>query len=384
MEGSGKVTDFLCRNCRSRLGEAVLRYENMPPLSQKLPTVPDKNGITLNVCECPECGLIQLANEPVSYYREVIRAVGVSPEMADFRRKQFRDYLQKYDLHGKKIFEVGCGAGEYLTLMRDAADPGTDIRGIEFGQETCRQARAAGFQVEQIYLENGNETVDDGKFDGFFILNYLEHLPNLPQVLQAISKNLRPGGCGLVEVPNFDWMLREQLFTEFTIDHLYYFTEKSLRRVLEMHGFDVLSCSCVRYDYILCAEVRKRQGSDFSSFTQVGDALTRELSDFCAPFTRDEVAVWGAGHQAFAVMAAAKLDKKICCVLDSAPFKQGRFSPATGLPIYPPQILANGTVKAVIIMAGSYSDEVADIIKARWGDCFKLALLRGNHLEILT
>ena len=64
-----------------------------------------ETGCNLSVYQCPYCGTIQLSGEPVPYYREVIRATSVSPAMREFRLKQFRDWLNHYQLHNKKIIE---------------------------------------------------------------------------------------------------------------------------------------------------------------------------------------------------------------------------------------------------------------------------------------
>ena len=69
-------------------------------------------------------------------------------------------------------------------------------------------------------------------------------------------------------------------------------------------------------------------------------------------------------------------------VVDSAPFKQGKFTPATHLPVVPPATLNTDPVEAVIVMAASYSDEVAGIIARDFGGRLKVAILRENGLEI--
>ena len=39
-------------------------------------------GLTLDLCQCSGCGLVQFDCEPVDYYRDVIRAGGYSTTMA--------------------------------------------------------------------------------------------------------------------------------------------------------------------------------------------------------------------------------------------------------------------------------------------------------------
>ena len=80
-------------------------------------------------------------------------------------------------------------------------------------------------------------------FDAFFILNFLEHLPDQRATLRGIYNNLTAGGVGLIEVPNFDMIVRQKLFSEFTADHLFYFTRDTLSTTLSRNGFDIIGCS---------------------------------------------------------------------------------------------------------------------------------------------
>ena len=80
----------------------------MPKAAQHLPTTPEK-GVSLEVCQCSGCGVVQLNNEPVSYYKEVIRAVAFSQEMKEYRVSQFKDFISTHDLYNKRVLEVGCG-----------------------------------------------------------------------------------------------------------------------------------------------------------------------------------------------------------------------------------------------------------------------------------
>jgi len=77
-----------------------------------------------------------------------------------------------------------------------------------------------------------------------------------------------------------------------------------------------------------------------------------------------------------------EIAEKICYVVDSAHFKQNKYTPATHLPIFAPDKLNSDPVKAIIVMAASYSDEVVGIIKKDFNDSVKIAVLRDYGLEI--
>ena len=109
-----------CRVCEGNL-DLLLTYENMPKAAQYLPRKEDlanEKGVDLCVCQCIKCGLVQLDNDPVPYYKEVIRGVGFSEDMKKFRDKQFQQLAFHHNLYNKKVIEVGCGTGDYLSLIK--------------------------------------------------------------------------------------------------------------------------------------------------------------------------------------------------------------------------------------------------------------------------
>ena len=362
-----------CRYCRAACRELV-SYRNIPARSQHFPDRPAADGITLNVVECTGCGLVQLANDPVPYYREVIRAVGVSAEMAELRKKQFADFARRHDLAGRKVLEVGTGRGDYLRLIRDA---GMAAYGTEFGDHGDAE------NVEKIYFETGEERHPAGPFDAFFLLNWLEHIPDPAPFLAGIRNNLAPGAVGLVEVPNFDMIRENDLFAEFTIDHLAYFSTTSLRSALETHGFDVLSVREEFHRYILSCEVRVRPPLDPQGFLRAERRLRESIEDFFTRGAADgDCAVWGAGHQSLLMLALVpEMARRSVCVIDSAPFKQGKFTPATGLPIRPPESLRGGKVRTVLVIAGGYSDEIAGILRRDFPEIRHIGILREREVE---
>ena len=110
--------------------------------------------------------------------------------------------------------------------------------------------------------------------------------------------------------------------------------------------------------------------------------LTEDINNYIDGFSR--VAAWGAGHQALAMLSLANLGDKIQYVVDDAPFKQNKYTPATHIPIVSSKNLDTDPVDAVIVMAASYSDEVATKLKESHGDRVNIAILRERGLEYLS
>jgi len=355
----------------------------MPKAAQFLPdaeSLERDKGVDLEVCQCSGCGLVQLSNDPVPYYKEVIRAVAFSEEMKEFRLKQFSNFVEKYSLKNKKIVEIGCGRGEYLDLMQQF---GVDTYGLEHSAESVKQCVKNGLKVSKGFIQSSNDKLDYAPFDAFFILNFIEHLPDPNSTLRGIYDNLADDAVGLVEVPNFDMILRNKLFSEFIGDHLFYFTKETLSSTLWQNGFEIIDCNEVWHEYIISAIVKKRGKIDITHFYKYQAQLKNEIDKYISRFKDKKVAIWGAGHQALAVISLINLTGKIKYVVDSAAFKQNKYTPATHIPIVSPDKLDSDPVDAVIVMAASYSDEVARIIRQKFDRNINIAILRDYGLEVV-
>lgn len=374
-----------CRVCGHKLyGQALLVLENMPKAAQFLPdaeALATERGEGLEVSQCPNCGLVQLTNDPVPYYREVIRAAAVSAEVARQRTEQLQGFVQRFDLTGKKVVEIGCGRGEFLSILQRCP---VEAFGIEASQASVDQCLASGLRVTCDYVDREDQRLEDGPFDAFLLLMFLEHFPAPNVVLRGLRSNLADGAVGVVEVPNFDMILREGVFSEFIGDHLLYFTQQTLEQTLAFNGFELLESSVLRGDYVLHALVRKRQMAVLSHFHRAREQLKTDLNRFLRRFPKGTVAVWGAGHQALAVLSLTHIADRVRFVVDSAPFKQGKFTPATHIPIVAPDALLATPVDAILVMAASYSDEVIAIIRERYSKELPIAVLRKHGLEELV
>ncbi|MDO8554720.1 MAG: methyltransferase domain-containing protein [Candidatus Micrarchaeota archaeon] len=372
-----------CRVCENKfLEEPLLKYENMPKTAQFLPdadSLKNDKGITLELFQCSGCGLVQLSNEPVYYYKEVIRASAVSDEMNKFRKEQFGNFVQKFSLRGKKAIEIGCGRGEYLSIMQQV---GLDAYGLEYSGKSVAMCIKNGLKASKGFTESATEKINGAPFDAFFILDFLEHLPDPNSTLRGIYNNLTDDAVGFIEVPNFDALLRNNIFYDFTSDHLNYFTKETLGTTLEMNGFEVIDCTEEWHDFLISAIVKKRKRLDLSHLNKQQEKLKNELEKYIHSFKDKKVAIWGAGHQALMLIALMNSGDKIKYVVDSAAFKQGKYTPVKHLPIVSPEMLRQDPVDAVIVMVGSYTDEVVKTIHDKFSAEIDIAVLRKFKLDI--
>lgn len=372
-----------CILCNSSLGiEPLLSLSNMPSSAQNIPTEKDLSedkGLDLSLYQCKCCGLVQFDCKPVDYYRKVIRAGGGTKTMVNLRREQYAKFTEAFNLHGKKILEVGCGQGEFLEIWKDF-----DIHavGIEYSSDLVKQAEQKGLEVYQDFIEDKNTKIIGSPYDAFVQFNFLEHQPYPNQMLQGIYQNLSDEGVGLVTVPSLEYILQYNGYYELIRDHIAYYSEDTLKLLFQKNGFEVLSCEIVNRD-TLSIWVKKRKQVDVSNWKESFSILKGEITKLLDTIKGNggNLAIWGASHQGFTLMPTLEISSRISYVIDSAPFKQGRYAPASHVPIVPPDYFYTHPVEAILIVAPGYTDEIAGIIRDKFGLSVQVYTLRSNHLE---
>jgi len=99
------------------------------------------------------------------------------------------------------VLDIGCGRGEFLTLLREA---GVEARGIDVDAEMVTHCREQGLEVEQADALSHLASLEDDSLGGIFCAHVLEHLspPALFRLLELAVAKLRSGGVFAAETPN--------------------------------------------------------------------------------------------------------------------------------------------------------------------------------------
>jgi SAM-dependent methyltransferase len=117
----------------------------------------------------------------------------------EIRRRQ-RPYVEDFR-DAAPVLDVGCGRGEFLTLLRQAR---IEARGVDADADMVAYARGEGLDVEQADALAYLERLEDGSLGGVFAAQLLEHLPppSLLRLLELAATKLRPGGMLVAETIN--------------------------------------------------------------------------------------------------------------------------------------------------------------------------------------
>ena len=385
-----------CIVCGAKLGAApLMELESMPASAQNIPLKEEeaeKEAVSLRLFQCENCGLVQFDCKPVDYYRDVIRSGGYSTTMVELRTRQYCHLIDTYHLEGKKFLEAGCGRGEFLKVLTKFPVKGY---GIEHRADLVEIARADGLEVVQDFPETKDHVLGSGApYDVFLSFNFLEHQPEPGVMLDCIAENLTEDGMGLITVPSLEYILEHDGYYELIRDHIAYYTFETLRYLLESHGFEVLEEEMVNRDTLSVIVRRAKTAAPCIHFKKVDvtglrrsrQSIDDQLERLVDSLKKEgkKMAVWGASHQGFTLTATTHLKGFVSYIIDSAPFKQGRFAPASGLAIVPPDYVTEHKVDAILIVAPGYTEEIARNIRERWGEQIQILTLRSEKVEELS
>ena len=440
--------NMTCIACGHALSP-LMTLDDMPASAQNIPAaseLAEDHPLSLTLCQCPSCGLVQFDTEPVDYYRDVIRAGGGTRTMTRLRHEEYARLLtamQEHHIRGRRIVEVGCGRGEFLRMWQDlaedpegaaalardqardplsgqpnaaplhlvgiehqpalveeanafaatSADAETPVTETAAAAQTASATPAPAYRVYEGFA-TGDVRYPEGPFDAFVQFNFLEHQPDPCDMLRNIGRNLKPQALGLITVPSFEYILRYNGYYELLRDHIANYTEFTLQKLLQDCGFELLSMDLVNRDTIE-AIVRKADPDELSELHYSGrlidvsalrDSYNRLSASVNAHIdhlseSHRTMAIWGASHQGFTLAATTKLGGRVEYIIDSAPFKQGRFSPASHIPIVAPDYAVAHPVDEILIVAPGYTDEIAGIIRERFDESIRILVLRTDRIE---
>jgi 2-polyprenyl-3-methyl-5-hydroxy-6-metoxy-1,4-benzoquinol methylase len=158
---------------------------------------------------------------------------------------------KKFDFLPKNIsiLDYGCGTGEFLNTCQQK---GWNIAGIEPSENARLQAEKVSkiniySNIFNILLEKSKEN-----FDFITLWHVLEHVHDLDNTIKAFYELLKKDGFLLIAVPNYaTW--EAEYYTEYWAGydvprHLYHFTPKTMNKLLEKFGFEVIQQYPMIYD----------------------------------------------------------------------------------------------------------------------------------------
>jgi 2-polyprenyl-3-methyl-5-hydroxy-6-metoxy-1,4-benzoquinol methylase len=145
--------------------------------------------------------------------------------------------IRKYRPAGK-VYDIGCGFGHFLLTGRQL---GYEVSGAEMSRANASYVR----DTLGIPVDEGDFLQKKGRirYDILTLWDVLEHVDAADRLVEKASAMTVPGGYLFIQVPALDSFLASVLKKRWWavgLDHANYFSRRTVRRLLNRHGFEVV------------------------------------------------------------------------------------------------------------------------------------------------
>jgi len=341
-----------------------------------------KAGIELGFCR--RCGAVSnLAFDParLTYDRSYDNSLHFSPTFQKYADEVARDLVERYNLQGKNIIDVGCGNAEFLSLLCSLGDN----RGVGF--DPAFIAGRANLQAGNgitIIPDYYSERYADQAADFVVCRHVLEHIANPQQFLGGIRAALegKSDAAIFLEVPNASFVFQNTGMWDIIYEHCFYYSPGALARLFSACGFDVCGVSSTFNGQYLCLEAgvssqeigrMGKAGGDLASMREDILKFAQEYRSCRAYWgetlerlkgQRKRVALWGAGAKGAMLLNTFRDVSSIEYIVDVNPNKWDLYIPGTGQRVVSPKFLTEFRPDVLLIVNSNYRAEISGQVEA--------------------
>lgn len=377
--------NMTCIVCHSDQTEIAVEIPQVPVLCNILwPNRADALAVPkvdVSLAFCRNCGhLYNPGFDPalMVYTEEYENSLHFSARFQEYAENLAASLIERHDLHGKDIIDVGCGKGDFLKLICERGgnrgagfdksyDPGNE-QGNDDGQASTAEGQVRF--VQDWYSEAYSTVPAD------FILcrHVLEHIEE-PYAFLTDLRNIignRTETTVFFEVPNALFTLKDLAIWDIIYEHCSYYSKYSLEHLFARCGFQVNDIYEAYEGQFLCIEATPASAPVAPKLDPA--ELTRDLETFSKRYAakseherttlselkeaNKKVVVWGSGSKGITFLNMLRLQDQVKYAVDINPRKQGKFITGAGQEIISPEALQTYKPDCVIVMNPVYIDEI--------------------------
>ncbi len=332
---------------------------------------------------CRNCGYVyNIAFEPdlMQYTQAYENSLHFSPRFQAYAEGLANRLIERHNLYGKDIIELGSGQGDFLRLLCNLGGN----RGLGFDPSYAPEQELDADSAQVRFIQDYySEKYAGYQADLICCRHVLEHIQNPVQFLRVVREAIgeRRDTVVFFEVPNMEITLRALAIWDIIYEHCSYFVSSSLACAFERSGFQVSGVTRGFAGQFLGLEALPGQepggsgtGQD-DGLVQIHEQVVafgeryrnkvrsweRDLEEMMMAGQR--AVVWGAGSKGVTFLNVLGARDEIKHVVDINPRKHGMYVAGTGQEIVAPNYLRDCPPDVVIIMNPVYEHEIGRIVK---------------------
>ena len=397
---------FSCRFCSAPLVTTLVDL-GMTPLCQTHIAADQLHEMEpfypLRAYVCDRCMLVQLQEfvSPTNIFTEYAYFSSYSTTWVEHARQYANMVIERFRLGpNSKVMEIASNDGY---LLQHFVAAGVPVLGIEPAVNVAKVAVEKGIPTTVRFF--GCESADaiareHGRPDLLLGNNVLAHVPDLNDFVAGMKRLLAPGGVITMEFPHLQRLMAENQFDTIYHEHFSYFSFVAVEKVFAHHGltlFDVEELKTHGGSLRIYAGhnenhalpvgpavdgLRQREIDDgyltlerYSGFGEQVQSTKRKLLSFLidAKQRGKKVVGYGAPGKGNTLLNYCGIRTDFLdFTVDANPYKQGKYTPGTRIPILAPDMIRHARPDYVLILPWNLKDEIsrAGSYISEWGGRF--------------
>jgi SAM-dependent methyltransferase len=405
-----------CRFCGTKLRHIFVDL-GMSPLCQTHISPEQLNHMEpfypLRAYVCHECFLVQLDEyvAPGDIFSDYAYFSSYSDSWVEHARLYAEKMIQRFGLGiESRVVEIASNDGY---LLQHFVRNGIPVLGVEPAANVAKVAREKGIPTTVRFF--GRETAADiahetGQADLLLGNNVLAHVPSLNDFVAGMKVLLKPKGVITMEFPHLYRLMERNQFDTIYHEHFSYFSFFVVEKVFAAHGltlFDVEELDTHGGSLRIFARHTDNRGMPVSE--KVNSLRQRELDEGFARLdtyfafaeqvretkrailefligakrARKSVVGYGAPGKGNTLLNYCGIRQDFLqYTVDRSPYKQGKFTPGTHIPILDPERIRQTRPDYVFILPWNLTQEITAQMKyiREWGGKFVVPI---PNVEIL-
>lgn len=382
------TTETTCRSCGGSNLKMILSL-GRTPLANSLLTEAELAApepvYPLDLVFCPDCTLVQITETvpPEMLFRDYLYFSSFSDTMLAHAEALTGRLIADRHLGDTSLaVEIASNDGYLLQYYRRAGVP---VLGIEPARNIAQVAEERGIPTIAEFFNAAvarRLAATGRRADVVHANNVLAHVADLNGVVEGISILLKEDGVAVIETPYVKEMIDHGEFDTIYHEHLCYYSLTALDRLFRRHGLTIVNVERLAIHGGSLRIFAARQGEPtgavralfadeagwgvdrfgfYGGFGQKVAQLRDDLRGLLTGLKGEgrRIAVYGASAKGSTLLNYFGIGREtLDFVVDRSTAKQGRYTPGTHLPIYPPEHLLAAMPDFVLLLTWNFAAEI--------------------------
>lgn len=379
-----------CRFCKTKLDNIFVDLVNSPAsnsyLTKEQLDIPEV-FYPLKIYVCQECKLVQ-----IDEYKK-------SDDIFDKDYAYFSSYSTSWLAHAKNyvemitkklsltqnslVTEIASNDGYLLQYFKEKNIP---CIGIEPTESTAKVARGKGIEVVEDFF---GSTLANSLQKSDLILgnNVLAHVPDINDFVKGLKIALKEGGTITMEFPHLLKLIEENQFDTIYHEHFSYLSFYTVKQIFEKQGLKLYdaeklpthggslriyathSQNSIEISQNIQQLLEEEQTFGlfdmeiYKGFQEKANKVKYDLLAFLLQAKKEnkKVVAYGAAAKGNTLLNYAGVKNDLIeFVVDKSPYKQGKYLPASHIPILSEEKISETKPEYILILPWNIKDEVIE------------------------